>query len=219
MPFPTFYTVGNRDVGPEFPIERFEQSYGPSNFSFEYQNCLFIVLRMLQEPFSNADSLEFLRKFRAEPIDKYRRRFVFVHIPPPVTPVYKTRAVAEGDELIALFDELKIDTVFSGHFHAYGRVRRAATNYIITGGGGDKLSKVPPGQFHHALIVRVAPDSVEEQLISVPDTNDLEDRLEKYAITQLWPMMRNNRGGTIAADGLGLIVLIACLVRRRSSAQ
>jgi hypothetical protein len=215
MPFPTFYAVGNRDVGPEFPIERFEQSYGPSNFSFEYQNCLFIVLRMLQEPFSNTDSLEFLRKFRAEPLDKYRRRFVFVHIPPPVTPVYKTRAVPEGDELVALFDELKIDTVFSGHYHAYGRVRRAATNYIITGGGGDHLSKTPPGQFHHALIVRVAPDSVEEQLISVPETNDLEDRLEKSAITERWPMMRDNRKIIGAVDALGLFILIVCLIPRR----
>lgn len=216
VPFPTFYTVGNRDVGPEFSIERFEQSYGPSNFSFEYQNCLFIVLRMLPESPSNAESLEFLRKFRAEPLDKYRRRFVFVHIPPPVTPVYKARAVTEGDELLALFDELKIDTVFSGHYHAYGRVRRAATNYIITGGGGDHLSKTPPGQFHHALIVRVSPDSVEEQLISVPETNNLEDRLEKHAITEWWPMMRDHPIGAVAADGLGLIVLIACLVRRRS---
>lgn len=215
MPFPTFYAVGNRDVGPEFPIERFEKSYGPGNFSFEYQNCLFIVLRMLDEPFSNADSLEFLRKFRAEPLDKYRRRFVFVHIPPPVTPVYRTRAVPEGDELVALFDELKIDTVFSGHYHAYGRVRRGATNYIITGGGGDKLSQVPPGQFHHALVVRVSPDSVEEQLISVPETNEIEDRLEKYAITEWWPLMRDHPIGAVTADGLGLIVLIACLVWRR----
>jgi hypothetical protein len=216
MPFPTFYTVGNRDVGPEFPIEHFEQSYGPSNFSFEYKNCLFIVLRMLQEPFSNADSLEFLRKFRAEPLDKYRRRFVFMHIPPPVTPVYKARAVPEGDQLVALFDELKIDTVFSGHYHAYGRVRRAATNYIITGGGGDHLSKTPPGQFHHALIVRVSPGSVEEQLISVPETNQIEDRLEKRAITEWWPMMRDRPALTVVVDALGLIVLIVCLVRRRS---
>jgi hypothetical protein len=216
LPFPTFYTVGNRDVGPQFPIERFEQSYGPSNFSFEYQNCLFIVLRMLQDPFSNADSLEFLRKFRSEPLDKYRRRFVFVHIPPPVTPVYNARAVAEGDQLVALFDELKIDTVFSGHYHAYGRVRRGATNYIITGGGGDHLSKTPPGQFHHAMIVRVSQDSVEEQIVSVPETNAIEDRLEKRAITEWWPMMRDHPTLTVVVDALGLIVLIVCLVRRRS---
>jgi hypothetical protein len=69
MPFPVFYVVGNHDVSPDgFPVSRFEQDYGPSIFSFEYQQCLFIVLRILNPPFSNEESIEFLRRFRGEPL-------------------------------------------------------------------------------------------------------------------------------------------------------
>jgi hypothetical protein len=49
--FPVFYVVGNHDVdSEEFPISQFEETYGPTNFSFDYQGHLFIFLRVLDKP-------------------------------------------------------------------------------------------------------------------------------------------------------------------------
>ncbi|MCF6158295.1 MAG: metallophosphatase family protein [wastewater metagenome] len=59
FPFPAFFVVGNHDVDMDsFPLSRFEEVYGPSIFSFEYQKCLFVVLRTLNEPYSNEESLQ-----------------------------------------------------------------------------------------------------------------------------------------------------------------
>lgn len=214
LPCPFFYVVGNRDVSSEgFPLDRFERDYGPSIFSFEYQQCLFIVLRTLPEPFTNEESLEFLRGFRQIPKDRYRRRFVFMHVPPPVTPLFRQRAVPEGDKLIRLFNELGIDYVFSGHYHRYDRIRLGSTNYIVSGGGGSRLLKNPPGQFHHALVIHIGPDSVKEEMIVVPEHKNLDDILERFAIVEAWPMMKRHPAGTIGADILGLVLMIGLLRR------
>ena len=58
MAFPVFYVVGNHDVDAEtFPISEFETNYGPTNFSFDYCGCLFIVLRILNEPYPANDAV------------------------------------------------------------------------------------------------------------------------------------------------------------------
>lgn len=215
LPYPFFYLVGNRDVSADhFPLDRFERDYGPSIFSFEYQRCLFIVLRTLEDPFTNEESLAFLRRFRDIPHDRYRYRFVFMHIPPPITPLFRQRAVPEGDEFIRLFNEIGVDYVFSGHYHRYARVRLGATNYIVSGGGGSHLLKNPPGQFHHALILHVRTDSIEEEFVAVPEHKSMEDSLERYAITELWPMMKRHPAGTIAIDAMGFVLMIGLLWRR-----
>ncbi len=214
LPCPVFYVVGNRDVSAEgFTLDRFEREYGPSIFSFEYQQCLFIVLRTLPEPFSNEASLAFLAQFRDIPRERYRYRFVFMHIPPPMAPPFLRRAVPEGDQFIRLFEEIGIDYVFSGHYHLYAHVRLGSTNYIVSGGGGSRLSKNTPGQFHHAMVIHVSSNSVEEEIISVPEHNEIEDRIEKFAITTLWPMMRRHPVGTIAVDFLGFVLMTGLLWR------
>ena len=214
LPCPFFYVVGNRDVSADrFPLDRFERDYGPSIFSFEYQRCLFIVLRTLPEPFTNEESLALLRRFRDIPQDRYLYRFVFMHIPPPMTPLFRQRAVPEGDQFIRLFDEIGIDYVFSGHYHRYARIRLGSTNYIVSGGGGSHLSKSPTGQFHHAIVLHIGPDSVEEDIIAVPRHKSVEDDLEKYAIMEVWPMMKRHPVGMIAADVLGFVLMIGLLWR------
>ena len=209
LPFPVFYVVGNHDVSPEgFPISRFEEVYGPSIFSFEYQRCLFIMLRILNAPFTNEESLAFLRKVRDADFGKYLRTFVFMHIPPPVSPTFQARSYNEPEQLVGLLDELSIDYVFAGDFHGYAQANLRGTTYIITGGGGAHPAEKPNKQFHHALVVRVTPSSVDERIVFVPPRNDLEDRLEKLAITEVWPWMQRHPYLAIALNAPGLLVLI-----------
>lgn len=208
LPFPVFYVVGNHDVSLEnFPIKRFEEVYGPSIFSFEHRQCLFIVLRTLNAPFTNEDSLAFLAKFRDVDLSKYIHTFVFIHIPPPVSSVFEARRFGEADELVSLFDELGVDYVFAGDFHGYAEAKSGQTTYIITGGGGAHLAEKPGKQFHHATVISVNPKSVGKRIVAVPSATDLEDRLEKLSITEVWPWMRRN---PIWAIGLNAVAIAIC---------
>lgn len=206
MPFPVFYVVGNHDVSLDaFPISRFEREYGPSIFSFEYQDCLFVVLRILNEPFSNEESIAFLNRLKDVSLEKYRRIFAFMHIPPPVSSSFDARGFQEAEKLVELFDELAVDYVFAGDFHGYARVRLQNTTYVVTGGGGAHLSEKKGKQFHHAFVMKVGKHSVTEIIVPVPRGSDFEDHLERFAIAEVWPWMARN---TV----LVCILNAACLV-------
>ncbi len=208
LSYPVFYVAGNHDISLDrFTLDKFEQAYGPTIFSFEYQNSLFIFLRFLPPPFSNDESLEFLRTFYREDITKYRYRFVFMHIPPIESSKFKHRAIKESSDFIRVFDDLKIDYVFSGDFHGYARVKRSKTNYIITGGGGAHLANEKSLQFHHAIVMHISSDSVEEQIIPVMASHDFEDVLERFSIAKAYPWMTKNLTLTIILNVTALTIL------------
>ncbi len=212
LPFPVFYVVGNHDVSPDhFPISRFEHDYGPSIFSFEYQGCLFIMLRIIESPYSNEESLAFLRSFQDLPLEEYRHTFVFMHTPPPVSSYVKARSYTEHERLVKIIDELGIDYVFAGDFHGYARVKRGETTYIVTGGGGGHLNEKIGPQFHHAFVMHVGKHSVTEILVPVVRHTNFEDRLERFAITEAWPWMRQNLMFVWAVNGLSIFILFALL--------
>lgn len=215
LPFPVLYVAGNHDVsGHDYPVSRFEQVYGPSVFSFTFQDCLFVVLRILDPPFNNAESIAFLEQLKKRHPEKWARRFVFMHIPPPISESFVARRYSEWKDLVRLLEELNIDTVFSGDFHGYARVERNGINYIVTGGGGSPLDndKTAIEQFHHAVIVTVHPDHISEQLMCVPGNFDIEDYLEKVAIANVYPWMK---GHMVFVSLLNLLVLAALIVTLR----
>ncbi len=194
LPFPFFLVAGNHDVDPQtFPLSRFEEFYGPSIFSFEYRQCLFIVLRILDAPFSNEESMEFLRNFKKEDMARYRHTFAFIHIPPPVTVFSKAKDFPEANRLMTIFNELGIDQVFAGDFHGWAQAVRGKTTYTITGGGGAYLSsRELTGQFHHAMLIHVTSDAIESRIVFVPHVEKIDDHLENFAITMFWPWMQRN---------------------------
>jgi hypothetical protein len=213
LPCPTFYVAGNHDVSPgEFTIVRFEETYGPSMFSFEYQGCLFIILRALDMRFDNAETLEFLGQFTPEKIASYCHSFAFMHVPPPINPDGLGREMSASDELMKRLEDLGIQWVFAGDYHGYVRVERGRTNYIVTGGGGGHLVKRHTEQFHHAVVVKVAGDRVEERIVPVKRDYDLEDAFEKVVFLYLGPYARQHVPVLIAANLAGAVVL-ALLIR------
>lgn len=193
QPFPVFYVVGNHDVSPNgFTVSRFEQVYGPTIFSFEYQGSLFIVLQVLNEPFSNEESIAFLKRLKDTRPTQYRRIFVFMHIPPPVSSDFSARKFRGDESLVKLFDEIGVDYVFAGDFHGYAKVKLRDTTYIVSGGGGGRLNEEKGKQFHHALVIRVSKDSVSERFVHVDRDHDLEDFFEKAAIMYIGPWLAQN---------------------------
>ena len=215
---PTFYIVGNHDVEPDtFPARRFEEIYGPSIFSFVYQDCLFIALRILEEPHSNQDSLDFLSRLVSQPNAAFRKKFVFLHIPPVISPDFSVRAIKDQEALLALLDKLQVDYVFAGDFHGYARVQRGRTTYLVTGGGGARLKETKFKQFHHAVVMTVGKDFLSERILQVDKRIDLEDALEKLAIGDVYPWLLKYRLLVIPLNAvlLGIFFGLVYVLRKR----
>ena len=223
LPFPIFCVVGNHDVDPRtFPVSRFEETFGPTNFAFEYRACLFIVLRVLPKPAPVGESLAFLEPvLKTRPAD-CRRVFVFTHCPlmsfgPVVSPV------ADAGKFIELFDRYKVDYVVCGHQHSFARTKVQDTVYLVSGGAGGKLDPTGDGSFHHAVVLTVAADKVSEKVVRVPAGEELEDRLERFAVTEAYPLMEEHPVLAVLGN-VAVLLLLAWVVRglagrRRKPAQ
>jgi hypothetical protein len=212
LPFPVFYVVGNHDVSAEaFPVSRFERDYGPSIFSFEYQRCLFIFLRMFPGELSIDESLAFLAQFKDVPKDKYRHKFVFVHDPPAFPDYLPSRGFRQDEKIIKDLERVGVDYVFGGHYHGYARITLRNINFIITGGGGARFKEESGRQINHALLVRVDPDSVYERILPVPHSRNLEDKMEAIAFTRVLPWMTGHVRMCWTFNMLGFLALLALL--------
>lgn len=185
---PVFFTPGNHDIDPDnYTMERFEKEYGPRNFHFVYNNNIFIFISYLDKRFSNQESLKYLLSFDPQTLSAYRNRFVFMHIPPWVSPDIKERNTADEKNLMHMFEYLKIDYVVSADFHGYNRTRLRGVEYIITGGGGARLDEAQGRQFHHAIALTVGQNMVSERIIPASAHFDIKDWIKMNSIVYIGP--------------------------------
>lgn len=206
LPFPAFYIIGNHEVE-NMSISRFEELYGPTIFSFEYQNCLFIGLRSIGESLTDRASLDFLKSLLEKALKNYRKIFVFLHIPPPV-PTFDNRKFTAPEELISIFRRLNVDYVFAGHYHGYARTRYGDTTYIVSGGAGAQLDDDIIPQFYHAVVIEVGQDHVAERIIQIPEQYDIKNKLKKFAIAEAYPWFRQYKVVVYIFNLILFVVLI-----------
>lgn len=219
MPFPVFYIVGNHDVDEaEFSVSQFEKVYGPTNFSFEYQGCLFIGLRILNYPYSTTESAAFLESLLSTRRRDYKKVFVFMHIPPPVSSDFSAREFENSEQFVELFNKYQVNYVFAGDYHGYRRVNLKNTTYLVTGGGGGHLEKQKFGRFHHALVIKVTPDSVSELILQVERQEDFEDTIEMYALAEFYPWLRTNWAVVIALNIIIILSFLAAIIGVKKTA-
>jgi Calcineurin-like phosphoesterase len=206
LPFPTLYIIGNHEVK-NMSISSFEELYGPTIFSFEYQNCFFIGLRIIGDPLTDEESIDFLKSLLEKEVNTYRKTFVFLHIPPPV-PSFDNRKFTAPKELISLFHRLNVDYVFAGHYHGYARTRYGDTTYLVSGGAGAKLDDDIIPQFYHAVVIEVGQDHIAERIIQIPEQLDIKNKLKKYAIAEAYPWFRQYKVVVYIFNLILLVVLI-----------
>lgn len=205
---PVFFTPGNHDVDPEkYPLAAFEKDYGPRNFSFVYNDNIFIFISHLDSRFSNNESLEYLRSLDTRTLASYRNRFVFMHIPPWVSPDIKERHTADENEFMQIFKKLKIDYAVAADFHGYNRTRLNGVEYIITGGGGSHLHESQGRQFHHALALTVGKDMVSERILPASAHFDFDDWAELNSIVHIGPFLFRHPVIILLANALFLFIL------------
>ena len=207
---PVFYVVGNHDVGlEEFQIDDFERDYGPSVFSFRYQDCLFVVLCAADLP-SDEKSDAFLRQLANAPRADARHVFVFLHMPPVLVAPGEEGVIAKTS-LVPLLQQIGADYVIAGHVHGYQRIALGPITYLVTGGGGSRLAHLDVPQIHHAMVIRVGKDFVQEEIVPVEPEHEWGDVLERFAIVSLGPWLTGHPAWAILANGFALLVLLFLL--------
>ncbi len=189
---PMFYVVGNHDVDEnDFSVAKFEKAYGPTNFSFKYHKQLFVFLRILDLPYDNRESLDFLGHVLETERSSSDHIFLFMHIPPRISPDYQVKGISGSRRLVSLIDAFSVDYVVAADFHGYARVKRKNTVYLITGGGGAHLRRVRIKQFHHGIVFRVGKRSVSEHIVVVDRHEDFQDQLERYVLGEFIPFVKH----------------------------
>lgn len=187
---PVFFTPGNHDVDPiKYPIARFEKEYGPRNFSFVFNDNMFIFISHLDQRFSNQESLKYLRSLNPKTLSAYRNRFVFMHIPPWISPDIKERHTTDEKELMQIFENLNIDYAVAADFHGYNRTRLRGVEYIITGGGGGRLHEAQGQQFHHAIALTVGQNMLSERIIPESAHYDIRDWINMNSTVYVGPFL------------------------------
>lgn len=208
---PVFFTPGNHDVDPEkYPMASFEKEYGPRNFSFVFNDNIFIFISHLDKRFPNHESLKYLRSLDQKTLAAYRNRFVFMHIPPWVSPDIKERHTRDEKELMQIFEDLNIDYAVAADFHGYNRTRLRGVEYIITGGGGGRLHESQGRQFHHAIALTVGTDMVSERIIPASARFNFKEWIDRSSIVYIGPFLFDNYFISILGNILFIITFFIC---------
>ncbi|MFH1718324.1 MAG: metallophosphoesterase [Planctomycetota bacterium] len=211
LPFPVFLVAGNHDVVCKekdydfdgVSLTDFEKMYGPRNFSFEYNGCLFVGLCVLPPPFATGESIEFLESALAGRREKNQRVFVFTHMPV----IRSTGPVPNSFENMEAFtdvvDRYNVDYVISAHYHGYDRTRHNDTVYLVTGGGGAPLDEEETfGGLNHAVVLTVDRDSVSERTVFARHSAGVTSAVKHFAIAKLAPFLRKHPALTIVENVL-----------------
>lgn len=167
--FKLYIAPGNHDVNNKISREYFQDfinSDEKSYYYFEYEDVYFIVLDAYEEKQEQIVGSQLLWLEDLLKILKEKKVFVFLHT--PVYSILNPECITDGSLHIAfsdkenqnylryLFNEFKVDGVFSGHEHLFNRQKISNTIYIITGCSGayPHVSKCEGG-FYHFLIIEV----------------------------------------------------------------
>jgi len=161
---PVAFAPGRAEVGRSSRnLAIFEEYFGGSNYSFDYQGCHFVVLNTEvpnQECRIAGKQWEWLYNDLLHALDA---RFIFVVMHRPLFPVdgevdnCLDHYPKYRDALHWLFVTRRVACVFAGCERLYRPRRLDGVDYFITGGGGSVPLAAEPdkGGFHHYLIVRV----------------------------------------------------------------
>ncbi|MDR9500614.1 MAG: hypothetical protein RI601_02335 [Desulfurivibrionaceae bacterium] len=207
LPFPLFFVEPSDDLD-ALSRARFKEDFGPSLFSFVYQDCLFVALGSQPDPGGTLADVSFLEEVLQGAGPRYRHIFVFL---PVATQLPAGPEKAESAQLEALFSRYKVDYVISGHDQGYGRVQKGETAYLLSGAGGGAAT--PYGQFDHGLVLTVGRDFVSEIVMPLPTATPLQKRLHRFAFVELYPWLVQNRALALLGN---LVLLLLGLLTIRS---
>lgn len=199
-PFPVFLVPGNHDIdysgskikGNERRItpEIYESLYGGRNFDFSYNDCLFIICGVdLKAPTLYLDYLGQTLNHKGK---EWKYIFVFIHYPPKglADHIEGSLPIPRKEEFFTLLEKHKVTACFFGDYHGYWRGQRKGVNLIVSGGSGRlKPSQPEWGKFHHILKMTVDQEELVEEVITIQEQFELEDKFEEWVFTKIFPFL------------------------------
>jgi 3',5'-cyclic-AMP phosphodiesterase len=128
LSFPYFVVVGNHDLlsnGKSI----YERLFGETNFSFTYQNVLFVILNNNNwESSGRVPDLEWLRSQFIS--DSSPRRIIAAHVSPGDEERFSSQEIRNWEQII---QDYSVDYVMHGHNHNPGEEVRAGGTQITIG--------------------------------------------------------------------------------------
>jgi serine/threonine-protein phosphatase CPPED1 len=158
------FVIGNHEIQNDPTESTYQTIFGkPSYYNFTENNSYFIIIDNANGESLNNTQITWL-KDQLNHSQKYRYRFVFMHIP-LYTPngetenSMNTTGPGGADALKALFDANNVTMIFASHIHNYYTGTWGKTPFIISGGAG-----APPENNHlpnhHYIIIKVTDNTV-----------------------------------------------------------
>jgi Icc protein len=212
--FPLLVVPGNHDVDVEgpFTINDFESLYGPAGKSFTLGNNLFVLLNNVEQYNSQGQYIDFLEKTIQSQAVPPARIFVFMHIPPAglKIPVLSQTPV-QSQRFLDTARKYHVNYVFCGDHHGYLKTNLDGVNFVISGGGGDKL-RGKLGRFHHAVRIAVASNEISETVILVKKQLETFELLEQNTANYFWPFFVHYK---VPVAAMTLIAMSLFFVRHK----
>ena len=199
-PFPVFLVPGNHDIDYDSKVKQierrvtpeiYESLHGPRNFSFVFNQCLFVICGI--DPRNRESYLDYLRKTLSDQGKGKRHIFVFMHNPPKGVGMAGSFPLPNEKQFFSLLETYQVTSCFFGDFHGYWRSQRRGTNLIVSGGGGLMKEWQPLwGKFHHIMRITVDEDMITEGIITLPgEVISFSGTLEKWLFIQVFPVVKD----------------------------
>ena len=173
-----YWVAGNHDVGDKptrAGLAQYKEQFGEYNYSFQEENCYFIVLNssICYDPGSVPDEWEILISFLEKELQiaasvQQRHKIIFMHHPlylndPIEGDNYFVIPSARRAKIIDLITEYDVSAVFTGHLHRNNYKKIGNTELVSTGPVGFPLGEDPSGIRH----VRVDDNSLTHEYLGL----------------------------------------------------
>ena len=158
-----YWVAGNHDVGDKptrAGLAQYKEQFGEYNYSFQEENCYFIVLNssICYDPGSVPDEWDSLISFLEKELQiaasaQQRHKIIFMHHPlflndPNEGDNYFVIPSARRAKIIDLITEYDVSAVFTGHLHRNNYKKIGNTELVSTGPVGFPLGEDPSGIRH-----------------------------------------------------------------------
>jgi len=158
-----YWVAGNHDVGDKptrAGLAKYKEQFGEYNYSFQEENCYFIVLNssICYDPGSVPDEWDNLISFLEKELQiaasvQKRHKIIFMHHPlylndPNEGDNYFVIPSVRRARIIDLITEYDVSAVFTGHLHRNNYRKIGNTELVSTGPVGFPLGEDPSGIRH-----------------------------------------------------------------------
>ena len=173
-----YWVAGNHDVGDKptrAGLAQYKEQFGEYNYSFQEENCYFIVLNssICYDPGSVPDEWDILISFLEKELQiaasvQQGHKIIFMHHPlylndPNEGDNYFVIPSARRAKIIDLITEYDVSAVFTGHLHRNNYKKIGNTELVSTGPVGFPLGEDPSGIRH----VRVDDNSLTHEYLGL----------------------------------------------------